>query len=698
MKLINLFPGFLALYPIVNIAAEQAYQLEDITVSATKMGETNLQTTPMSITTFDEEQLSSRNIRDVSGLAHATPNLNISQNVDYAQVYIRGVGTNNVFPGGESSSTIHYDDVYLSRPLMIFSNFIDVEQVEVLRGPQGTLYGRNSVGGTINIKPYLPTNETRVKASVDIGNYDTYRFAGAASGALVEDKLMAGFSFITNDSEGYVDNLGTGGASDNHFNDEDDYGVRGTLRWLFADSAEFILSTDYYNKDDSGPQRKPTYRLADGTVTSVSTHISDSFEINPNFNSEDDLKNWGVHGKFIWDVSEDYQFKSITAYRGMDWNFHGDTDYTEFVRNDITLKEDQTQFSQEFQLIKKTGVFTWQAGLYYFNEDNEYFTESKLLFIPLSLEFEGDTETTSYATYFQGDYAFSDRLSLILGGRYTHEEKKIKGTSFFGGAGKNKITESEFTPKIGLDFYMTDSVFLFGSISEGFKSGGFNFTSAIDSSEYDPEYLTAYEIGLKSDWLDKKLRINASLFYYDYDDLQVQSFENSVVKIHNAASADINGAELEVSYLPTANWQFDSAISWLDATYDKFKNNSEDGKVSDVSGNHLNSTPEWTADLTARYYQSISSGTIIYRLNYYWQDDEFYTPSNNSLKGQSNYDLINASVSLITYDDRLEIMLYGDNLTDEDYFNGTVDFDSHNGIAGNIMPPRTYGIKATYNF
>ncbi|WP_198264959.1 TonB-dependent receptor [sulfur-oxidizing endosymbiont of Gigantopelta aegis] len=692
MKLSYLLSTFLVLYPIVNIAADQAYQLEDITVSATRMGETDLQTTAISITTFDEEQLSSRNIRDVKGLANATPNLNISQNVEYSQIYIRGVGTNNVFPGGEASSTIHYDDVYLSRPMMMFSNFIDVEQVEVLRGPQGTLYGRNSVGGTINIKPYLPTNERRIKASVDVGNYDTYRFSGAASGALIEDKLMAGISFITNDSDGYVKNLGTGGASQSNFNDENDYGLRGTLRWLLTDSAEFILSSDYYKKDDSGQQRKPTYRLADGTMTNASTYISDPFKINPNFNPENKLNNWGVHGKFIWDISDDYQFKSISAYRGSDWKLRVDSDYTEFVRNDVLLKEDQTQFSQEFQLIKKTGIFTWQAGLYYFKEDNEYFTESKLLFIPLSLKFEGDTDTTSYATYFQGNYAMTERLSLILGGRYTREEKKIKGTSFFGGAGKNKITESEFTPKIGLDFYMTEDVFFFGSISEGFKSGGFNFTSPIAVSDFKPEYLTAYEMGMKSNWLDNKLRFNTSLFYYDYTDLQVQSFENSVIVVKNAASADINGAEFEVSYLPTANWQLDAGIAWLDATYDKFLDND------DISGNYLNAAPEWTTDFTLRYFQNMSTGTIVYRVNYYWQDDVFYTADNNSLKGQSDYDLVNASVSLVTYDDKLTLTLYGDNLTDEDYFNGTVDFDTQNGIAGNIMPPRTYGIKASYSF
>lgn len=698
MKLFKRLIAFLVVYPVISIAAEQAYQLEDITVSATRIGETNLQTTPISITTIDDEELFSRGIRGVRGLANATPNLSISQNADYAQVYIRGVGTNNVFPGGEASSTIHYDDVYLSRPLMIFSNFIDVEQVEVLRGPQGTLYGRNSVGGTINIKPYLPTNETRLKVSADIANYDTYRFAASASGALIDNQLLAGISLVSNDSDGYVDNFGTGGASESHFNDADDYGARGTLRWLFSDSLEFILSADYVEKDGSGPQRKPTYRLADGTVTNSAIYINDPFEINPNFNPDDNLENWGVHGKFIWDISEDYQFKSITAYRGVDWDFHGDTDYTEVVRNDIVLNEDQNQFSQEFQLINRTGLFTWQAGLYYFDENNDYFTQSKVLTVPVTLTFDGDTDTTSYAAYFQGDYALSDRLSLILGGRYTYEEKEIKGTSFFGGAGKNKIDDSEFTPKIGLDFYMTESLFLYGSISEGYKSGGFNFTSPINSSEYDPEFLTAFEVGIKSDWLNKKLRINTSVFYYDYDDLQVQSFDEGVVKISNAASADITGAELEVSYLPTINWQFDAALSYLDATYDKFTNNVEDGQVSDVSGNHLNSTPEWTVDFTARYFQPINSGTLIYRLNYYWQDDEFYTPNNNSLKGQEAYDLINASVSLITYDDKLELMVYGDNLTDEDYFNGTVDFDTVNGIAGNIMPPRTYGIKAVYKF
>ena len=210
---------------------------------------------------------------------------------------------------------------------------------------------------------------------------------------------------------------------------------------------------------------------------------------------------------------------------------------------------------------------------------------------------------------------------------------------------------------------------------------------------------------MKSDWMDKRLRFNSSLFYYDYQDLQVQSFPGGgVLQIDNAGSAKVKGAEFELSYLPSASWQFDAGISYLDATYTEFDEAAEDidgvagVEVFDAAGNHLNSTPEWTADLTMRYFQPVSGGLLTYRLNYYWQDDEFFTPANNEFKGQSAYELINASLSFSTHDDRMEVTLYGDNLGNRDYFNSTFDFDPINGISGTIMPPRTYGVKVAFRF
>ncbi len=683
-------------------AAENPVHLETITVTATKAGETDLQVTPISISSFDAADLDAAAIHNVRDLEHATPGLSISQNVNSAQVYIRGVGTNNIFPGGETSSTVHYDDVYLARPIMLFSDFLDIEKVEVLKGPQGTLYGRNSVGGTINIKPYLPTAETRIKSSLDIGNYNSVRIAAAASGALLENNVLGGISFFTHNNDGYIENKSD--FDPDRLEDKERYGLRGTLRWLVTENSEFILSSDIFKKNETGPMVKPTYQRFDGSAPLLNpTVINDPFAISMNFPPQDQLRTWGTHGKFIWDINSDYRLSTITAYRKIDTFFHIDTDFTDSVRNDLAYDDKQYQISQELQLQKKTGRFTWQTGLYYFKEKDDYFFD--LSIFSNQLLFDGNIDTNAYAAFFQGNYAFTETLSMILGTRFSYEKKQANrhlNTALpIAFAGKNAVSSKEWTPKIGLNIALNDDLFLFSSVSRGFKSGGFNFSSAPAVAEFDPEFLTAWEIGAKSHWLDKRLRLNSSVFYYDYKDLQVQSFSGvGSVVIDNAATAKIKGLELEANLIPLKNWQLDTDIAWLDARYKKYLNASEDGGATavDASGNRLNASPEWTSNITLRYFQPFTEGMLSYRLNYYWQDKTFYTPSNNRFKAQNDYTLINASISYLTLDEQLTFTLYGQNLTNKAYFNTTYDYDVQNGILGKIMPPRTYGVKIQYQF
>jgi len=613
---------------------------------------------------------------------------------------------------------------------MIFNDFLDIEQVEVLKGPQGTLYGRNSIGGTINIKPFLPSNEHRALGSVELGSYGRTRVAVSASGPVIEDTLMAGLSVIGHRSDGYVKNLNPNGTD--YFNDENREGIRGSVRWLLNDSMELILSSDYLNQNESPPMRKPTHTLSDGTPANTAQVISDPWKINSNFDSTIELTNYGTHGKFIWDISEDYEFASISAYRGSDYKLDGDTDYTEIPDVAFALNEDQNQFSQEFQLTKKTGRFTWLTGAYYFDEKinvdflNNTTVQSavnrELPAIPLQIILDADVDTTAWAVFFHGSYALTDQLSAIFGTRYNEDKKTISGCGVSPMSGGDPAVcrpdenasrkDYASTPKLGLEYQFNDDLFYYSTISRGFKSGGFNFgyldsTSTVGFShpdaEFDPEYVTAYEIGMKSDWMDNRLRINGALFFYDYDDLQVQSFKNFVSTISNAEKSEITGAELEVTFSPTSNWRFDAGISWLDAEYKDFKNAAEqtnDGPVQiDASGNTLNKSPEWTSNLTAQYYQYLESGSILtWRINHYWQDREYFTAGNMKTKSQDTYGLVNVSLAYSSVDGQLELMGYVDNVTDEDYINGMVDFNLNSGLAGDINPPRTFGLKAVYHF
>jgi iron complex outermembrane recepter protein len=702
---LTLLTSFSLIAPALAQEQEQTVQLETITVTATRTGETDLQETPIAVTSFDSSDLFANNLYNIKDLSQSTPGMSIGQNLNFTQIFIRGVGTNSVFPGSETSSTVHYDGVYMSRPTMMFNEFLDIEQIEVLKGPQGTLYGRNSIGGTINIKPYVPTNEHRAVGSVELGSYDRINVAASVSGPIVEDTLMAGISVLSNNSDGYVKNANPAGQD--YFNDESRDGFRGTLRWLANSDIDIILSTDYLKQDESIPVYKPTHTLSDGSPANTAQVYNDPWEINSNFDSIVDLKNYGTHGKVIWALSPDYELTSITAHRGNKIFYRGDTDFTEISDFELTVDQTQSQFSQEFQLTKKTGRLTWLVGAYYFDEDinidllNNTSLQAAagrvLPAVPIQVIIDADVETNSWALFFSSNYALTDQLSLIVGARYTDEEKEISGcgaSSALGGASavcrpdeKNELSENAITPKIGLEYQYSEDLFYYGTVSRGYKSGGFNFGYfnagppatgfSHPDAEFDPEYLTAYEIGAKSDWFDNRLRANATLFYYDYEDLQIQSFQNAVATISNADESAITGAELEITYTPTNNWRFDAGISWLDAEYKDYKNASEidstaiGGSVQhDASGNTLNNAPEWTSNLSAKYYQYLNNGSMLtWRINNYWQSREYFTAGNLKSKSQDNYSVTDLSLGYSSVDESFEIIAYVDNVTDEDYYN-----------------------------
>lgn len=710
-------------------ADEDAARLDTVAVTATRAGETDLQETAIAISYFDADDLFQGNLTDVKDLARAVPGMSIGQNVNYAQVFIRGIGTNGVFPGTDVSSTVHYDGVYLSRPTMVFSDFLDIEEIEVLKGPQGALYGRNSIGGTINIKPFVPDNEARVLGSVDIGEFGRFRVAAGASGALIEDKLMLGVSALGHYSDGYVDNLNPRGGD--FFNDEDREGARASLRWLPRPDMEFILSGDILQRNESPPMRKPTHTLADGSPAATAQVIGDPWAIDSNFDSVVDLDNYGIHGKYIWRLSDDYEFSSLTARRGVDYALYADSDFTEVPDVEFTINERQRQLSQEFHLIRRNGRLNWLLGAYYFDEhsDVDFLNNTTLQSavnrdlppVPLQIILDTAVDTRSWAFFFSGSYALTEKLALTFGTRYTDEEKNIAGCGVSPMVGapavcrpdeRARLEDHAATPKLGLEYRYNDALFYYAGISQGYKSGGFNFAfldagGTVGFSHPDarikPERLTAWEAGIKSDWLDDSLRLNAAFFYYDYEDLQVQSFRNFVTTISNARRSEALGAELDLIFAPTANLRLDAGISWLDAQYKDFKNAAEqgvDGPLEiDAGGKRLNNAPEWTLNLTARYYQQLSrGGSLTWRLDHYWQDREYYTAGNLKSKSQGAYSVTNVSLGYRNPDQALEVIGYVDNVTNQEYFNTIADFNLNSGLSGGINPPRTWGLKAVYHF
>jgi iron complex outermembrane receptor protein len=736
-----LLAGLLLLHANLAVAEEiNAYQLDTIFVTATRLGETDLQTTPIAITTFDSETMDTQGLSNTKDIGQRTPGLSIANHGTRGQVYIRGVGTNNVFAGSDPSSTIHLDGVYLARPNSVLTEFMDVEWLEVLKGPQGTLYGRNSTGGNINIVSAEPSEEFYFKAKLEYGNFDRRRAAFNVNGPLAGDALMGNLALYRNLAEGYVTNVNP--AADSDLNDEDTYGIKGALKWRITDSLTALLRSDYSKADDTNySSYKPTLADAVGnpivptdmdagapiTIAppTAPQDIGDYHTINVPVTPEREDKQQGVSLKLTAELTPNLTFTSLTAGRSLDHHDRRDWDFTEVDSHLSTMEEDQEQFSQEFSLQGNHDAINWITGVYYFQEQDRTMADMSLtlfdvydafglnggnsLIWTLPVFVNTRARNTAMAAFAQADVNLTDNFSIVAGTRYNYDRKNINDLT----DGNPSASDSweAWTPKLGLNYRISDQVFTYASASRGYKSGGYN---AADLTPFDPETLTAYEVGIKSDLWDNRLRFNASAFYYDYENIQIQQFNNLGIIISNVPEAEARGGEIEITAIPSDEWQFDLGIALLDTEYGDFVStrdtfitasvpmqqqaNASGGTLSEnIKGNSFNVAPEVTVNFTAQYFQNFDAGSITYRLDYYWQDDEYYNQYNDANMKQDAYHLVDASATFTSNKGDWQFVLYGKNLTDTEYASYAYDF-SNLGTAFSINPPRTYGARLIYHY
>lgn len=705
--------AFAVVLALVSTSAAAADGIEEVTITATKMGATDIQNTAMAISAFTAGYLEKSGTMDVRDLVSVTPNLVIAQNGNSAQVYIRGIGSNNSFAGGESSSTVHLDGVYVARPGAVFFNFLDVERIEVLRGPQGTLYGRNSVGGTINVISRKPDNQFRAKVQGTIGNYDRQVLEGFISGPVSGDLLSASISMMRSKRDGYFKNII---ASGNDRGSDDSWSVRGQLRATPNDSLEVLLRADYLEDQGipSGNQALllPFIPVPGGPENPQTAAIrGDWHKVALDVPSTFDRKLSGVSGEVTYEFSDSMVLKSLTAYRTSKTNAAGDTDATDLNRQVTGLFENQDQLSQELNLSGNAGRFKYVAGLYYFDEhietggDGVYAITANLKTQPSPV-----VDTKAYAVYGQLDYTLTDRLTLTAGLRYSDETKdfdqtlnRVNGTTGVPLPGfpvryVRDGSYSAWTPKLGLQFQSTDDVMFFASMTRGFKSGGFNFSSANTVHGYGPETLWSYEAGFKSDLAGKRVRLNGTAFYYDYEDLQVQAFITSgVIDITNAADAEIKGVEIEFITRPTEALSLGGSANWLDAKYRNFPAAPIAGGTFDAGGKRLNSAPESSFTVFGQYDFALGDGAAIsVRGEYSWKDRQYFTVVNDAIQASPSYGLLNASISFNSADSHWQVVAYGRNLADDRYLLSAGAFTAV--PAGTPGDPRTYGLRVAYSY
>ncbi len=729
---VTLVAGLLISEGMAAVAQDEG--MEEVLVTAQRRV-TDLQTTAAAISALSGDDLVKRSIDDIEDLGITSPSMNVALYQGEAQIYIRGIGYSGIVGGSDSSTALHQDGVYLSRSSAAVPAFFDVDRIEVVRGPQGTLYGRNATGGSVNVITRGGTEEWSADASVLVGDYSRYRVFGAVSGP-INDKTQFRIAAQTERQDGYTtlqrpvsDPLsGVGVTSD--VENTDEYMIRATLDYQPTDTLSITLKGDYYEADD---QNSVWLYFNEGTGTNpfFRNYVQErggELPANPLSRRQDsDLphfntpKIYGALARVDWDIG-DYSVTSITAFKHTNPLNRNDLDATGAFGVDQTREEDHDQFSQEFQIASpQEARFNWILGFYYFTEENDIRNEYFLPFVDEQfglpsddecclLLLNGRSETEAYAVFGEGTYRLTDRLDAVIGMRYSDETRdgnnNVQLVNFPTDVLDNvaefeEASFDDFTPKLGLNYSVSDQTFLYGSVSQGFKSGGFNVGS-YQNTPFDPEEITAYEVGLKTDLMDNRLRLNSALFYYDYEDYQFQDVENNNTVIRNAAEAEILGLEIEGTALLGQRWVLDFGATYLDAEFANFE--AIDPKAPELGlqvldGRRLPRAPEFKYSVGLTYTAPVAAGDLSLRVDYTWQDEVFFSAFNVAQLYQDSYGWGRARATYEPSDGGWSVAAFVDNISDEEIisnatFNGDI-IDST--VTGNMAPPRTVGVEFRFS-
>lgn len=703
--------------------------LDEIIITAQKR-EQNLQDVSLAVSAFTGDELDNKGIDSGADLQFLVPSLTIGPSPwGPAQVTLRGVGAENVFPGGDPGVPIHIDGHYIQASSYILQDFLDVERVEVLRGPQGTLYGRNAIGGSVNIITKRPTDTFEGYASVDVGNYNKRLFQAVVSGPL-SDNVRGRLVASNEKRDGFIENLSSIGAQD--LANSDYTSVRGSLEIDLTDNIQVFASAYYF--DDSAnstvailAQDYPAYAdfIVDPYVAlGVSGNISASDPRKVTLsNPSDDVydKAKGVSLDLDWDLG-DMIFRSLSSYNESDKRIQVDLSGSDVVINEEDDTHIYETFSQEFQLISgEDSKAQWILEAFFYDENSNVLQQLELnnLFDitgpldPIVIPVEIDA--SSLGVFGQVDYPITDQLSVIAGLRYNKDKKDVFSGLFIPAFGLvaedgGPITTSDesdewskSTGKIGLNYQLSDDLLLYVSYSNGYKSGGYNLTQA---DSYAPETVEAFEAGMKSVWFESRIQTNVSAYYYDYTNKQEFTRDPIVgtTNLINSGKASVYGIEAEMSARITEGLSIDSSISYTEAEYDEFFSEDESAPelgFQDLAGNQLPRIPEWKAYLGVQYQWLLEdNGELIFRVDSSWSDKQYSTYFNRSRDELGGYNRTNMRIAWESATGEWEAELYGLNLDDDNdksnhfHAGGLVGF----AVWTQYLSPRTYGLKVTRNF
>ncbi|CAN5631334.1 TonB-dependent receptor [soil metagenome] len=698
-------------------AATRATTLDAITVTARKREET-IQDVPVAVTAFTPEMIDKLNIQDLGDLGTQVPNLTIYAargSSSTVTAYIRGVGQADPLWGVDPGVGIYLDDVYIARPQGALLDVFDVGRIEVLRGPQGTLYGKNTIGGAIKyISRGLPT-QSEGFASVTVGNHGQLDAKAAIGGPIggVDSGLRARLAVASLNRDGYGENLFRNvDVSDKEIN-----AFRIGLGAYVSDDLDIQFSLDWMD-DRSGA--RGAKMLAPNRFTPAFPPLDDRYDVRSGMPNINDTLLYGASAGVNWRANDDWSFKYVLAKRQSSTETNIDFDTTPQPIADVKAFYRDQQVTNELQAnFDAGGRVRGVVGLYGFTGEaggqvrNNFFG---LLF--------GDTQgtvfTESVAVYTDWSISLSDRMQLGLGARWTDEEKRavVLNRGYSDGTYTRPISVvadfdrtvdfQNLSPKVSLDYKLTPDVLLYGLATRGFKSGGFNIRAnavAVPRSAepFEDEQVDSFELGSKMALLDQRLFLNLAYFYNQYKDIQLSVFTsfidaNGVPQFFgdftNAGKGTVHGVEAEYQWLPTRNWLISGNLAWLDAKYDEFITRG----VNVADSQRFTNAPEFSGAVNVEYRTVLANaGNFSARVGYTYQSEVYPTTDLSEAIKQEGYGLLNASV-IWKVNDAWTFSLHGNNLADKEYRTTGYNIPALGVLTGFYGPPRQYSLTARYDF
>jgi iron complex outermembrane receptor protein len=671
-------------------------------------------------------------------------------------IFLRGIGNTSFFTNSINPVAVYVDQVYVGQNIAQGLQLFDLERVEVLRGPQGTLFGRNSTAGLVNFVTRRPRVEegTNARAEITVGEYGQFEVE-AAAGMPLGDTAAARFSVVRRSSDGPY-NLVRPGQKNTDFGGVDVWALRGQIAWQATESFSALLKVHHGRDKSETSGEKPGYiispfgvpncppgAISGGLFNGCSDPFGAGQTVDPDFYDvqftwppKQDIKSTGVVLDLNWDLGR-HTITSQTAWDSAERDLRADDDANFLVFLADTFISDAEWFSQELRITSNyDGAVNWIAGINYYEDD----LDNQLNFAapdlppppglpPIGLGQDLQQETRSWAAFGELTWDFAPQWTARLGLRLTEDDRKVEMDSFiflaqlvntdqlvsteearaatlFPTIPRNKQSNdwSEWSGRIALDWEFDDNQMVYASASRGFKGGEFNGGALLDISEAtiaDPEFMNNYELGYKGNLMDGRASFNLTAFYMEYEDQQVLISSPTpfglLPNLQNAGSSEIKGFEFELQMQPSDNWYIQLGGGYLNAEFTDFF----DPTIGvDRKGNALPHAPDWNFNGIVRYEQPVGDGTLGLQVDGWWLDDQYFTVENVPSLREGSHGELNARASYSFMNDRVELAVFVKNLTDEKFVNTGFDTASA-GFGAHVFVlnhPRTWGGQLIFRY